>query len=312
MCPLRLALTSDEAEAESAKMLGTEPADWLARALALALALARPVAHRPPSPLSSLGQFVALLRSEAVSALLAKGVLLVDCVDTKDPVVVDVAVAEAEREAETVVLADAHEVLLALVVTLSVPLLLLVVEAVLCWVALALEVIVEEKVLSKLLVAPDDTLPVAKAVTLLESDLRPEKECVGLVDVVPLSMPLLLRVLLALGGGELLGTDEADAKFGTLIAPAGLELAVVLSLKLTLLRVVTETDARREGEVERLGVADIKAVIVPRALPVREALTQPVKLGVAEALAVPEAVVVSEAEAEEQGEEEGEARRVRD
>ena len=129
---------------------------------------------------------------------------------------------------------------------------------------------------------------------------------------MPLSMPLLLRVLLALGVGELLGKDEADAKFGTLIAPAGLELAVVLSLKLTLLRVVTETDARREGEVERLGVADIKAVIVPRALPVREALTQPVKLGVAEALAVPEAVVVSKAEAEEQGEEEGEARRVRD
>ncbi len=134
---LILTLPSGEAEAEGTKTLGAEPADWLARVLALALALARPVAHKPPSPLSSLGQFVALLRCEAVSALLAKGVLLADCVDTRDPVVVDVAVAEAEREAETVVLADEQELLLALVVMLSIALLVVVVETVLCWVTLA-------------------------------------------------------------------------------------------------------------------------------------------------------------------------------
>ncbi len=129
---------------------------------------------------------------------------------------------------------------------------------------------------------------------------------------MPLSLPLLLSVLLTQGDGELLDMVEADAKFGTLITPAGLGLAVALSLKLSLLRVVAEKVARRVGEVEGLGEADTKAVKVPRALPVREALTQPVELGVIELLAVPEGVLVSKAEAEEHGEEEGEARGVRD
>ena len=132
------------------------------------------------------------------------------------------------------------------------------------------------------------------------------------MEAVLLSLLLLLCVLLALGDGETLDVVEADLKLSKLIAPAGLGLAVVLSLKLTLLRVVAEADARRVGEVERLGVKDIKAVIVSRALPVREALAQPVELRETEALAVSEAEVVPVAETEELCEEESEARRVRD
>ncbi len=75
---LILALKNGEAEAESPGTLGIEPGDWLAEWLTLALALARPVAHNPPSPLSSLGQFVELLSSDTVRALLETSKLLAD------------------------------------------------------------------------------------------------------------------------------------------------------------------------------------------------------------------------------------------
>jgi hypothetical protein len=115
-----------------------------------------------------------------------------------------------------------------------------------------------------------------------------------------------------LGAGETLGMVETVTKPRRLMPPVGLDVADALSQKLPLLRGVKEPEVLSEGEAEGLGEKDSKDENVLTALLVPVALTQPVKLGVAEPLAVSDAEAVSVAVAEEQGEEEGESRWLRE
>ena len=82
MAALKLARISalgvDETVIEGTTTLGTVPGDWLVEALPLSVLLGGSVAHRPPRPLSSFGQPVAVKSSEGVMALLPERVLLAE------------------------------------------------------------------------------------------------------------------------------------------------------------------------------------------------------------------------------------------
>ena len=163
-------------------------------------------------------------------------------------------VTEAEREVETAALSEGLDVALALAVLLSLALPLLEAEPVFCWVAIALAVSVAEGELTRLLEAPDDALPVARAEAVPVNDFMAEPVWEGLeVAVLLLRSPLLVGVRLLLGTGVTLGTTDPVKKPSRLMPPVGLEVADALSLKLTLLRAVKETDEVSEGDVEGLG-----------------------------------------------------------
>lgn len=222
--------------------------------LAQELALARPVPQTPSSPLKSCGQPEALLRSEAVAVPLSEGTLPADWVAPRDIVAAAKEVTEAELEAETVTLSDKLGIALALAVLLNLPLLLLEAEPVPNCVALALATFAAEDELTGLKEAPDEELPVARAEAVPVNVLGAEPVWEGLeVAVLLLRSPLLVGVRLLLGTGVTLGTTDPVKKPSRLMPPVGLEVADALSLKLTLLRAVKETDEVSEGDVEGLG-----------------------------------------------------------
>ncbi len=248
-----LRLAEGEEVPEGKRALAAALSDCLALALAQELALERPVAQMPFSPLTSSGQPEALLCSEAVAAPLPECVLLADCVATRGLVAAAAADSEAEREAETVALSEELDVKLALPELLSLPLPLVEAEPVPHWVALALAVSVAEGELTRLLEAPDEALPVARTEADPVNVLGAEPVWEGLgVAVLLLRSPLPVGVLLLLGAGETLGMVEPVTKPSRLIPPVGLGVADALSQELPLLRGVKEAETVSEGDVEGL------------------------------------------------------------
>jgi hypothetical protein len=143
-------LAEGEAVTEKWKALAAALSDCLAMALAQKLALERPVAQMPSSPLTSCGQPEALLRSEFVVASLPEGMLRSDWVTHLDSVAMAKEVTEAELEVVTEALSDELDVTLAKEVLLSLPLPILEAEPVPHWVALTLAVPAAESELTEL------------------------------------------------------------------------------------------------------------------------------------------------------------------